>query len=507
LLKATWHCIARFGRFVDITKIDTEADRRLEMDPFRRCATYANYDLLQQTRFRGHLTQEALVNSLRIILQRKAPPMHPITPYPISEMAAAMRRMQGGTHVGKLVLVSSPGDKVKVVSRLPPLQLADNDATYLVAGGLTGIGLAITRWMMGKGARNLLLVSRNATCHPAAAEVKEEARLAGCRVEIRDCDLADEGSLGQLVHDCSKVLLLPPIRGVINGAMVLDDTVMERMTFEQWRNAIRPKIDSSRNLDKLLPDLSFYIMLSSVAGVAGHTSQANYAAGNTFEDALARHRTAQGKPAVAIDLCAVRSAGYVEASGDDRLRAHVENTGVGFVDVETVLRLVEAAIRDPLRKSPADCQVIVGLDFNAFPQGSTMRHDPRLGTLRLAAQRGVNMNPAAQSSSNKSATAALIQSLSGVSSMAEAASLLQGAIAAKLADIFNIPLPDIDVDLPLSRYGVDSLVAVELRNWLTSSLKSKVSVFETLQSASITEFAALVAERSEYLSCKGLGVL
>jgi hypothetical protein len=190
-----------------------------------------------------------------------------------------------------------------------------------------------------------------------------------------------------------------------------------------------------------------------------------------------------------------------------RLRAHVENTGVGFVDVETVLRLVEAAIRDPLRKSPADCQVIVGLDFNAFPRGSTMRHDPRLGTLRLAAQRGVNMNPAAQSSSNKSATAALIQSLSGVSSMAEAASLLQGAIAAKLADIFNIPLPDIDVDLPLSRYGVDSLVAVELRNWLTSSLKSKVSVFETLQSASITEFAALVAERSEYLSCKGLGVL
>jgi hypothetical protein len=352
--------------------------------------------------------------------------------------------------------------------------------------------------MIGKGPRNLLLVSRNATSHPAAAEVKEEGRLAGCRVEIRDCDLANEGSLGQLVHDCSKVL--PPIRGVINGAMVLDDTVMERMSFEQWRNAIRPKIDSSRNLDKLLPDLSFYILLSSVAGVAGHTSQANYAAGNTFEDALARHRTAQGKPAVAIDLCAVRSAGYVEASGNDRLRAHVENIGVGFVDIETVLRLVEAAIRDPLRKSPADCQVITGLDFYAFPEGSTMRHDPRLGTLRLAAQRGV-MNSATQNS-NKSGTAALIQSLEGVSSIAEAVSLLEGAITTKLADIFNIPLPDIDVDLPLSRYGVDSLVAVELRNWLASSLKSKVSVFETLQSASITEFASLVAERSEYSSCK-----
>jgi acyl transferase domain-containing protein/NADPH:quinone reductase-like Zn-dependent oxidoreductase/ubiquinone/menaquinone biosynthesis C-methylase UbiE len=114
LLKATWHCVARFGRFIDITKIDMEANRRLEMDPFRRCATYANYDLLQQTRFRGHLTQEALVNSLHIILQRKAPPIHPITSYPISEMAAAMRRMQGGTHVGKLVLVPRPDDNVNV---------------------------------------------------------------------------------------------------------------------------------------------------------------------------------------------------------------------------------------------------------------------------------------------------------------------------------------------------------------------------------------------------------
>lgn len=113
--------------------------------------------------------------------------------------------------------------------------------------------------------------------------------------------------------------------------MVLDGTVMERMTFQQWSNGVRPKINSSRNLHKHLPNISFFIMLSSVAGVAGHMSQANYAAGNTFQDTLARHRTANGKPAVTIDLGAVRSVGYVaegEASGDERLRARVEMTAL-----------------------------------------------------------------------------------------------------------------------------------------------------------------------------------
>ena len=353
---------------------------------------------------------------------------------------------------------------------------------------------------MGKGAKNLVLVSRHATSHPAAAELGEEAKLASCRMVIRDCDIADESSLVQLLHDCSEIL--PPIRGVINGAMVLDDTVLERMTFEQWRNGVRSKIDSSRNLHKHLLDLSFFVMLSSVAGVAGHMSQANYAAGNTFQDALARHRTIRGQPAITIDLGAVRSVGYVadrEASGDERLRARVENVGFGSVDIEAVLRLVEGAISDPLRASPDNSQIIVGPNFYAFASESAMRNDKRFGTLRIAnSQRGeLKANGAA---SNKSSMVALVKAISSPSTtLIEATALLVDAIAAKIAEIFNIPLLDIDVDLPLSVYGVDSLVAVELRNWLSTGLKAKISVFEILQSASLSDFGELVASKSEYM--------
>jgi hypothetical protein len=360
--------------------------------------------------------------------------------------------------------------------------------------------------MFGKGARNLLLVSRNATSHPAAARVREEAEIAGCRVEIRDCDIADENSLLQLLGDCS--VTLPPIRGAINAAMVLDDTVMERMTFEQWRNAVRPKVDGSRNLHNHLPDMAFFVMLASFAGACGHMSQANYAAGNTFQDALARHRTARGLPAVALDLSGVLSVGAVadrEASGDEGIRARLETVGFGSVDIEAVLRLVEAAIRDPLRATPSDSHLVVGSYSSIFTNpDSIVRRDRRFGTLRGASKRGADPGSAAENNT-QSSTAALIQALSTVSSIGEGATLLETAIAAKLAGIFNVPVAEIDVSLPLSRFGVDSLVAVELRNWLNSSVKASVSVFEVLQCESLSEFAMLVATKSDHLSRKDLG--
>lgn len=114
LLKATWDCVARFGRLVDITKVDIEANRCLETAPFGRCAVYTSFDLLQLTEYRGSLTHEALVESVRLVRERDADPVHPVTRFSITDMATAMRQMQGGAHMGKLVLVPNPGDKVNV---------------------------------------------------------------------------------------------------------------------------------------------------------------------------------------------------------------------------------------------------------------------------------------------------------------------------------------------------------------------------------------------------------
>ncbi|KAH7027192.1 uncharacterized protein B0I36DRAFT_412585 [Microdochium trichocladiopsis] len=529
LLGASWDCVARFGRFLEIGKVDLEAGRGLEMTPFGRCAVYAGVDILQLGRYDGALMRDALLNSVRICHERSLAsggakrPAVPITVFPIADMERAMRQMQGGSHMGKLVLVPGEGDMVRVVSRPQPVSLANPDATYLIVGGLTGIGQAIAEWMMvEKGAQNLVLASRNAASHPDAGKMHEIACRRGCNLAIRDCDIADEQSLVALLAEFSsspslpqegqgepQAKMMPPIRGVVNAAMVLDDTVFERMTYAQWTRAVRPKIAGSYNLHKHLPsDLSFFILLSSLTGVAGHTSQANYAAGNTFQDALARHRTAHGQAAVSLDLGAVESVGYIveqmeknkDGSVSDNVRDRFASKfGFSSIGLDVVLRLVEQAIRDPLRARPDLSQVIVGLSEiaggnnkdkkkkengrqSAEQDYAAARRDRRFGTLALADRRDFD------GAQNKSSSAAGGKSRSS------------NPTAALIQALTNLATAVVDPSLPLSHYGVDSLVAVELRNWLGNAAKAKVTIFEILQSASIAEFAGVVAGKSDLVA-------
>jgi NAD(P)-dependent dehydrogenase (short-subunit alcohol dehydrogenase family) len=154
----------------------------------------------------------------------------------------------------------------QVVTRPKPVNLANADATYLIIGGVTGIGRAVAEWMVHKGAKHILIVSRNAEKHVEAPILIETCKAGSCNAYVRSCDVADEKSFLNLLETCKSIM--PPIRGVLTTAMVLDDTVLERMTYEQWQHAVLPKVASTMNLHKHLPSLDFFIMMSSTAGVS-----------------------------------------------------------------------------------------------------------------------------------------------------------------------------------------------------------------------------------------------
>ncbi|KAH9905003.1 polyketide synthase [Xylariomycetidae sp. FL2044] len=399
-----------------------------------------------------------------------------------------------------------PDMEVKAPTEDAPLPLDSSAATYLIVGGMGGIGRVITSWMMEMGAKNLLVVSRNAEASPDVPDMQLLAEADGCNLVIRSCDVSDEESFLKLVAESSGVL--PPIRGVIHAAMALEDTVLERMSYDQWRRGVRAKVDNSINLHKHLSSLDFFVVLSSVTGVVGHSSQANYTAGNTFLDALARHRTARGQPAVALDLSAIKGAGWVDSQsggGADVLR-RVEALGTTSVDIDVVLSLVEDAIRHPLRESPAASQVVVGIaSEETTPEGSAARFDSRFGTVRLATVRGSDQGAGGAGSGDgtgaKDSLAELTRgTAAGTIKLPEATELIMDAVATKVATIFNIDRSEIDAGNQLSRYGVDSLVAVDLRNWLSSGLRARVSIFDILQTPSLTEFASLVVGKSDLLT-------
>jgi hypothetical protein len=280
------------------------------------------------------------------------------------------------------------------------------------------------------------------------------------------------------------------------------------MTLDEYQAATSSKVQGSMNLHNLLPSsLDFFIMLSSISGVGGNATQANYAAGGVFQDALARHRASQGQAAVSLDLGMVKGIGVLAtSSGQDtnKTAARLERIGLRALDETQVLQLVELSMRPTRGTALASSQIITGIppswtraDADGNNKLGSMvpfwQSDARFLPLEASASQ------AGQAGNTKSNSA--VDNLVGVLGDAnvsddEVSTALSAALVAKLASMFMVPEANIDDAAPLARLGVDSLISVELRNWITAVVRAECSVFDIMQAASLAGLARTLAEKS-----------
>ncbi len=213
---------------------------------------------------------------------------------------------------GRAVPAISVNGHLRNAARPDDTFTLDPTSTYIIAGGFGGVARSICRWMVKRGARYLVLLSRSGPTSCAAQDLLKEVTLQKVNVECPTCDISSFNDLRRTLSSCSS--RLPPIKGCIQGALDLQDSIFESMTHKQWTNTLGPRVTGTQNLFDLLPDISIFILLSSVAGVIGNPSQANYAATNTYLDAFAHCRSTAEKTVVAIDVGWVEFAGTVAES-------------------------------------------------------------------------------------------------------------------------------------------------------------------------------------------------
>ncbi|KAF2139471.1 uncharacterized protein K452DRAFT_232273 [Aplosporella prunicola CBS 121167] len=501
LLQESFNVLAPFGHFVEIGKRDLESNSHLEMRPFTRQVSFSAFYLLSLMQHKPRQIHRVLGEISRLVQANVLAPVHPVTAYPIADVSKAFRMLQTGKHMGKVVLSVGPQEQVPVLRRAPAAKFSP-DASYLLVGGMGGIGRAIAYWMVAHGARNLVFMSRSAgrSSGGASTFVKELAE-AGCRVKPVSCDVSSEADVARAVRSVAEDGL-PAIRGVIQAAMVLHDTILEQMTLANFQTAIRPKVHGTWNLHKQFAQpnsLDFFVILSSIVGVAGNASQSNYAAAGAYQDALARWRVSQGLPGVAIDLGAVKAIGVAaETAG---VLGRLQRTGHMPLSEEQVLGVLGSAVL-----APYEAQVVVGLnsgpgkhwDSNGEAQ---LGRDARYSGL---AQRKTEGGQASGAAGGPDA-GTLASKIAAAGSLDEATGAVGAAIAAKLADIFLLPVEEIELAHRPAHYGIDSLVAVELRNMLVQQAAAEVSIFGIIQSASLTALAADVAAKSAHVGAGLVG--
>jgi len=210
--------LAHFGRFIEIGKRDIVGNTRLEMARFEHNAMFASVDLTVIAAERPKIMKRLLSDVFELMDKGLAKPISPITIFPISNVESAFRTLQSGKIMGKIVIVPRRDDQIRATPCKTKTLLKEN-ATYVIIGGTGGLGRSMSRWMIEKGARNILLISRSGNSGGKVEELIQEAKGAGAEVIVRACDVVNKSEVEHLLT--RGVASMPPVRGVIHAAMVL----------------------------------------------------------------------------------------------------------------------------------------------------------------------------------------------------------------------------------------------------------------------------------------------
>jgi acyl transferase domain-containing protein/NADPH:quinone reductase-like Zn-dependent oxidoreductase/NAD(P)-dependent dehydrogenase (short-subunit alcohol dehydrogenase family) len=440
LIDASFRAITRGGTFLEIGKNAIWSAERVAA--LGQGLTYHVIDWGATAQREPEAVAALFRDVAALVADGTVPPL-PHVVFDIDDVSAAFRFMAQARHIGKIV----------VRHRAGTAPVVRGDATYLVTGGLSGLGLLTAEWLAGNGARHLVLAGRHEPS-PAAQKALDLLRGRGVDVRAAVTDVADAAAVSALLESIRRVG--PPLRGVVHAAGVLADAILLNQSWDRFAGVFAPKVFGTAVLDELTAGdpLDFFVLYSSTAGVFGSPGQGNHAAASTFEDALASSRQARGRPATSISWGAWASVG---AGARHRVGERVAAGGVKEMAPELGLDALERALAS---RSPH--VVVSAMDWPVFASASPLRTAPLFARL----VRSRKPAPAAPEAIPLPDVLGALEA----APLSRRAKLLLDHVRAEAGRVMGLPPEGLDARDPLRERGLDSLMAVELRNVLARSL-------------------------------------
>jgi NADPH:quinone reductase-like Zn-dependent oxidoreductase/acyl carrier protein len=445
LIDAGLSTLQRGGRFVEIGKAETrESDEIMARWPGVR---YERFDLGELALKEPELIHRMLAHILDEVAAGRLRPL-PARSYPLARAEDAFRFMAQRKHVGKLLLC--------------PATESSSDAgdaeTYLITGGLGAIGCELARWLVERGARSVFLVGRSLPS-PTASALISELRAEGVRVETRRADVSNEEELDAVFTEAASTM--PPIRTVFHAAGVLRDRELSSLSWADCEAVALPKTAGAWNLlrSPAASSVERIILFSSMASLVSPPGQAAYSMANEFLDALAQ---SSGPRFLAIDWGPWKEAGMATHGSAEK----AERYGILPFSTPEALRHLDA-----LLASSAEGRIVaMQIDPARFRRAFALLGRPR-GLALVGAAEPLEANSGKTDAKAGPSLLAVIAALPA----GERRIRLREYLTSAAARTLGMPASDIDPDRALQEMGLDSMMAVELRNELRKTLEADIA--------------------------------
>ncbi|KAG5978870.1 Type I Iterative PKS [Claviceps digitariae] len=503
LLHATWRCVAEFGKLVDIGKRDFLDGGKLEMDVFLGSRSYSCFYLDAEAAKRHDAVKDLLHAVVTHVELGLIGPLSPKKVMPISCIRDGFRYLQQGTHIGKIVFsVRRPHGSLdldigKTVIRNTKAKLKlDPSASYLLVGGLGGLGRSVARYLAQHGARSLLFLSRSAGSGAEDADIVRELESMDCNVQLIKGSVVNEEDVLGAVQRASN------LKGIIQASMVLRDENFTRMSLEQWNQAVAPKVRGTWNLHNVTVEsgikLDFFVLFSSMTGVTGQPGLANYAGANTFLDSFVQYRTGLQLACSALDIGSVQDAGYV--SRDEALLRRFKVSSAHDTTEAEVMEALCSAILMPQSVGNADTSTDEYTDKHTIGLGLSCkasigskdsrviwRKDRRMAVYHNYSSKSDKGMPVVSGNDGLKSFLSRARSDMAILKTDESTSMLAYEIGKRLFKFLLKSVDDLSTSVPLSQLGMDSLVGIELRSWWRQAFGFDIGLLELLGVGSLDE--------------------
>ncbi|MPY98080.1 MAG: amino acid adenylation domain-containing protein [Actinophytocola sp.] len=467
-IRAGLSILRPYGRFVEIGKRDLYADTRIGLLPFRRNLSFHTFDLAQMCVDRPTVVERMLADAVTRISAEELRGL-PVREFDIADAPDALRFMAQAKHIGKLVLTVERADYPVCAPSLGTLFRPD--AAYLITGGLGGVGLALANWMVGRGARHLVLMSRSGVPADEDVAALRALRESSASVVIERGDVSSEDDVRQVLRGLR--LGPAPLRGIVHGAMVLDDGPLAE---QRHRRVLAPKVAGAWHLHRqtLDDELDYFVLFSSLSSLIGTQTQGNYAAANAFLDGLAAYRRAHGRVGLAINWGPLSGVGYVARHPE--IQRFLDHEGLLSLRPGEAFAVLERSLRQQRVNT-----VAVRVDRTTRPDRDSIAG-------QYVATLAAGEPPPAEE------TDAVTRRLAAADP-AERHALLSGHLRLRAATVLATTAERVDADRPLPELGFDSLMAVELQTSLKLDLGVQIAMTTLLKGTSIDDLATLALDQ------------